>query len=88
VTPSEPALLKFDIEEAARYFEVFRSSTSFKLLSLSPDTESLQLILLQAGSSNSSIRHAIAALGALKMAAETAPPSIQSGICGASNGHH
>jgi hypothetical protein len=88
VTPSEPSLLKFDIEEAPRYFEVFRSSTSFEILSLSPDTESLRLILLQAGASNYSIRHAIAALGALKMAAETAFPSIQSGTCGVSNRHH
>lgn len=72
-----PSLFRIEIEEVYRYFEVFRSRTSFKILSRSCDIESLRIILLQACASQSSIRHAVAALGALEKTSEATPATLQ-----------
>jgi hypothetical protein len=72
-----PSHFKIETENGYRYFETFRSRTSFEILSRNPDIESLRLILLQAGSSEPSIRYAIAALGALQKASEAGPKTLQ-----------
>jgi hypothetical protein len=72
-----PSHFKIETENGYRYFETFRSRTSFEILSRNPDIESLRLILLQAGSSEPSIRYAIAALGALQKASEAGPKILQ-----------
>jgi hypothetical protein len=56
---------------------MFRSRTSFEILSHSPEVESLRLILLQAGTTEPSIRHAVAALGALEKTAEADPRTLR-----------
>jgi hypothetical protein len=66
-----PSHFKIETENGYRYFETFQSRTSFEILSYSPDIESLRLILLEAGSSEPSIRYAIAALGASKAGPNT-----------------
>jgi hypothetical protein len=68
-----PSHFKIETENGYRYFETFQSRTSFEILSYSHDIESLRLILLQAGSSEPSIRYAIATLGA----SEAGPNTLQ-----------
>ncbi|RDW80329.1 hypothetical protein BP5796_05027 [Coleophoma crateriformis] len=70
---------QIEIDEGYQYFELFRDKTSFQILSHTSDIQSLRLILLQAGVLESSIRHVIAALGALEKVSETTSNPVKVG---------
>jgi hypothetical protein len=68
--PIEPSISLFAEEQEQRYFEIFCSKTAFDILPRF-DSGTLREILLQTCMSEPSIRHAVVALGALDMTAET-----------------
>jgi hypothetical protein len=68
--PIEPSISLFTEEQEQRYFEIFCSKTAFDILPKF-DSGTLREILLQTCMSETSIRHAVVALGALDMTAET-----------------
>ncbi|KAF8863511.1 hypothetical protein BDZ45DRAFT_102262 [Acephala macrosclerotiorum] len=70
VLQCEPSQSLFSTEQDHRYFEVFCSKTAFEILP-SFDSSNLREVLLQACVSEPSIRHAVVALGALDLTAES-----------------
>jgi hypothetical protein len=68
--PIEPSISLFAEEQEQRYFDIFCSKTAFDILPRF-DSGTLREILLQTCMSEPSIRHAVVALGALDMTAET-----------------
>ncbi|CZR53271.1 uncharacterized protein PAC_03149 [Phialocephala subalpina] len=66
----EPPQSLFSTEQDHRYFEVFCSKTAFEILPAF-DSSNLREVLLQACVSEPSIRHAVVALGALDLTAES-----------------
>jgi hypothetical protein len=68
--PIETSIPLFAEEQEQRYFEIFCSKTVFDILPRF-DSGTLREILLQTCMSEPSIRHAVVALGALDMIAET-----------------
>lgn len=70
VLQCQPSQSLFSTEQDHRYFEVFCSKTAFEILP-SFDSSNLREVLLQACISEPSIRHAVVALGALDLTAES-----------------